>query len=335
MRQFIAKKEGDRIPLHRMGSWPPFVHAFDEDSVWAINASLASGRPLLVRGEPGTGKSQLARAAAVATGRAFIYTVITSRTEGLDLLWRFDAVARLAQAQVANTPGAVPDCLKERHYVQPGPLWWAYNWESAAALVAEPRHCASGIQNNRFWQPDGWKQGQGCVLLIDEIDKADVDVPNSLLECLGNDNFTVPYLNETIVAGRDAPPPRVIITTNEERELPRAFVRRCMVVHLALPAVEVLAPWLVSRGAAHFPNMPEKLLDEAAQIIARDRAKPEQEDGALPGQAEYLDMLRAVNGMVRKEKDASPYDKKEEDEALAILKKINKFALNKKLLERP
>src|SRR5687768_8260151 len=98
--RFLSCRENDAIPLPALGGMPPSVHVIDEDSILAVNAALTTGRPLLVRGEPGTGKSQLARAAAAALQRAFLPHAVDGRTETRDLLFTVDAVARLAMAQV-------------------------------------------------------------------------------------------------------------------------------------------------------------------------------------------------------------------------------------------
>src|SRR4051812_49021009 len=97
---FISLSAAGAVALPAMGGMPSSVHVIDEESIDAINAALATARPLLVRGEPGTGKSQLARAAAVLLGRAFLAHAVDARTETRDLLWTLDAVARLATAQV-------------------------------------------------------------------------------------------------------------------------------------------------------------------------------------------------------------------------------------------
>ena len=89
----------NEIPLPQRGSWPATVHRFDETSAWAVRAALAAQRPLLVRGEPGSGKSQLARAAAEVLGRLFVAEVVHARSESQDLQWRFDALGRLGDAQ--------------------------------------------------------------------------------------------------------------------------------------------------------------------------------------------------------------------------------------------
>lgn len=270
------------------------VHLLQAHEIHAINAALAAGRPLLVRGEPGVGKSQLARAAAKALGRAFVKHVIDSHTESRDLMWSFDAVKRLAEAQLA---GALRDDLVKARadlavcrFLHPGPMWWAFNWASAEAqaTLAEAA-CPS--------QPDGGDWRQGCVLLLDEIDKAEAEVPNGLLEVLGAREFT-PIGHDRPVRAEDVPP-LVIITTNEERVLPDAFLRRCLVLHLSLPEEEeALIAFLIARGRAHFPQANVALLRKAAEMLRADRASAvQQQIRPYPGQAEYLDLLRAVLGM--------------------------------------
>src|SRR5262249_44199997 len=134
--RFLDCKPGDVIPLPDRGRTRASVHIIDEDSIEAVNAALATGRPLLVRGAPGTGKSQLARAAGERLGRAFLPYAVDGRTETRDLLWSMDAVSRLATAQVLGALGVRGDeALKARMeigaFVKPGPLWWAFDWAGA------------------------------------------------------------------------------------------------------------------------------------------------------------------------------------------------------------
>ena len=159
--------------LPALDSWPETWHRFDARSVWAVRAALAARRPLLVRGEPGLGKSQLARAAAHILNVPFLCQVINARCECTDLLYTYDAVSRLAQAQVmgsASQGADWADKLTESRFVQPGILWWTFDWESARQQAG--RFCR--IVREPF-RPNGWTPGQGCVVLIDEIDKADAD----------------------------------------------------------------------------------------------------------------------------------------------------------------
>ena len=122
--------------LNPIGSWPSSRHVFDQTSADAILMAWAAERPLLVRGEPGTGKSQLARAAAQKLNRAFISEVVHARTEPQDLLWRFDTVGRLGEAQAlaargAQSPAGGGYALYHRHLDSPGRLWWTLDWKSS------------------------------------------------------------------------------------------------------------------------------------------------------------------------------------------------------------
>jgi hypothetical protein len=126
---------GHQEPLATLGTFPEQTHVFDADSIHAVNAALASRRPLLVRGEPGIGKSQLARATAKVLRRPYIEQVVDARTESRDLLWYYDAVARLSEAQLSGALGHRDDGARRRlavrNYVRPGPLWWAFDWADA------------------------------------------------------------------------------------------------------------------------------------------------------------------------------------------------------------
>lgn len=306
-----------------LGQGQRITHLFEEDTVWAIKAAQGALRPLLLRGEPGVGKSQLAAAAAKVLGLPLISQVVTARTEAQDLHWTFDAVARLGQAQIFSVPGGSGGDLTELDelkYLQPGPLWWALDWEGASAQVARTRLKSSGRR-----APEGWDCTRGTVLLIDEIDKADPDLPNGLLETLGNGEFHVPYGDITVRCPEKHTPPLVIITTNEERELPAAFLRRCLVLQFEMPPKgHDLVDFLAGRGHAHFGDKLSKAVYKAAaEQLVKDR---EQQSHALvkPGQAEYLDLLRALPKIAG--------DK--EDKQLEALRKIEKFALKKNPLDR-
>jgi MoxR-like ATPase len=283
------------VPLPRCGTWPDSVHLFDRQSADAILAALAAERPLLVQGEPGAGKSQLARAAAMWLKRAFVAHVVHARSEAQDLQWDYDAVSRLGEAQVL---GSVPSRLTPkarlapRRFLVPGPLWWAFGWNSAK--VQNEHHSQRRVPEP--WQPDGWQVQDGVVLLIDEIDKAEADLPNSLLETLGNGGFPVPWLAQPVGLAAGDQAPLVVITTNQERELPRAFLRRCLVLNLKLPDDEKeLKDLLVARGQRHFPTQfqPETLALVAERLI-EDRRRAKDLGHPVPGQAEYLDILRAL-----------------------------------------
>ncbi len=304
-------------PIGELPEQPPTIrHLFDKRELDAVNAALAAGRPLLVRGEPGSGKSQLARAAAKSLGRAFVARVIDARTEARDLLWTFDAVRRLADAQVLAARGvmdaeAVEAQLDELRYVTPGPLWWAFDWQGA--LVP-----AGGIEVVPPPQMADVEPENGVVVLLDEIDKADSSVPNGLLDALGQGGFDGPA-RLRIECG--AVPPLVVVTTNEERSLPDAFLRRCLVLQLRLARDKAtLIEWLKRRGRAHFSaaELGDAVLAMAAEMLAEDRERLVRQGLTPPGAAEYLDLLRAV---ARSQRPAG--------EQLELLERVAEFALRK------
>lgn len=393
-----------RIRLEPFQSWEESIHVFDEESALAVEMALAASRPLLVRGEPGSGKSQLARAAAQVLNRCLIAEFISSASEGQDLLWHYDPVARLSDAQTAAAEaaarafredeeneeegdeappepavpvpeigkrkiarykrkksaqqqrrqllkllGATPDSgetdfLHPARYLSPGPIWWALDCVSAQRQHERCRHS--------FAQPRTGSDAarRGVVLLLDEIDKADSSLPNALLEVLGNGGFYVPLLNQTVSAPSGSPKPLVIVTTNEERELPPAFVRRCFVLHLRLDderrlrvwwakqaarnpvfRAEQFSPdralvkWLAERGEVHFENLfTPRVREKAAELLNRDRREAQQAGLIKPGQAEYLDLLSALHGLSGSGGGAS-----REQYQLSLLDKISPFALLK------
>jgi MoxR-like ATPase len=276
---------GHVAELPAVGNRPTQYHVFDADSISAIDAAMAAQRPLLLRGEPGIGKSQLARAAALVLRRAYVQEVVDARTESSDLLWSYDAVARLAEAQLQGALKVLPDTgvgerLAVAGYVTPGPLWWAFDWtgarEQAVRVGApEPEPPDAGDALRRADPKRCCDPRNGCVLLIDEIDKAESDVPNGLLEALGAGQFRPLGREHDVVA--TGPAPLVMITTNEERALPDAFLRRCMVLHMRLPSVvdapDELKRILVRRGRAHFHALGsvagKALLEGAADLLHR------------------------------------------------------------------
>jgi MoxR-like ATPase len=307
---------GATVFLDRPRAAPEQVHVFSQHEINAIDAALAARRPLLVRG-------QLARAAAVDLERAYVQHVVDSRTESRDLLWHFDAVARLADAQIKGTLREAKAMYRRNlnqelaveNYLHPRALWWAFDWENARKQAIKARRPDEPPQ-----LPD-CDPKNGCVVLIDEIDKAETDVPNGLLEALGAGHFTPQGFTEPVMATGE--PPLVIITTNEERALPDAFIRRCLVLHLSLPDVvkeeDKLINHLIDRGKAHFENADLNLLEEAAKLLVADRRKAQEEHWLpLPGQAEYLDLVRAVLDL-----DADP------EGQIALLDKVSRYVLKK------
>ncbi len=323
---------GEPLTLPPLGSWPCSIHLFDDTSAAAIEAALAAQRPLLVRGEPGTGKSQLARAAAHHLGGVFVSEVVHARSESQDLQWHFDAVARLGEAQSLGAARyeaeEIARRLDPRRFLSPGSLWWAFDWAGAQRQYEQCLHNHARPAGSADQAAE-----RGTVLLIDEIDKADADLPNGLLETLGNGSFSVPYLDEPVRLPAGVPPPLVVITTNEERELPAAFLRRCFVLHLYLPdddpaqrgrdsAVQqqAVADWLVARGRYHFAERcPESVMAEAARQLTQERSEARLRGSAAPGQAEYLDILRALATI-------APGDGEKQE---ALLTRIGRFAMQK------
>lgn len=301
-------------PLPEMNAWPASEHLFDEDSVWAVKTALAACRPLLIRGEPGIGKSQLARAVAAYCQVPFLPFVVTARSECSDLLYETDPVSRLAQAQVMDQSAKENwrDLLAEERFVRPGPLWWAFNWLSARrqaqtwcrvcgreSAPSEDRECCAACCEPPH-RLNGWRPGMGSVVLIDEIDKADSDFPNGLLESFGNIGFNVmPTRFSVALQGR---PPFIAVTTNEERELPAAFIRRCLVLTITFPPdpkKQSPAAFLIERARVHFgTSIHDDVYSDAADLVLQERGR--QKDAPhRPGAAEYLDILRALHDLYR------------------------------------
>ena len=287
------------ITIEPQDTWPGSVHLFRPDTVAALRAAEATGRPLLVRGLPGVGKSETARAAAAFAKRPFLSLVIDGRTEPDDLKWRVDAVKRLSDAQAHRA-------LDERHYVRPDVLWWAFDWKDA--LEQERR--ARGDSAPERPRPAKWQVGQDrAVLLIDEIDKADPDLPNALLEVLANRGFTPPFADAQPVCCSEATRPLILITTNEERELPAAFLRRCLVLTLELPKGPALRRELIRLAQRHQEHrvvlhgrqpaaVPQGggrclILDAVADEFLRLRASVQAGD-YMPGTSEFLDLVNAL-----------------------------------------
>lgn len=286
---FLTTPAHANQPLSTIGSWQAATHVWDARELDALALARASGRPLLVRGEPGTGKSQIARAAAALLGWHFAYEVITARHEAQDLLWHYDAVERLAVANKAER-------THMRDFVLPGVLWQALN--PAGALVQQ-RHAYRVARAN---EQDATEIAtdpnlKGTVVLLDEIDKADSDLPNSLLEVMANGGFNLPWGEGLHGDGGKPAPTLIILTSNEERELPAAFVRRCVCLHLVPPGDgerDAFLSWLQVRAKAHFPKLDEGILQSAAVMVLQDRLQSNPGLGARPGLAEYLDLLRAL-----------------------------------------
>ncbi len=317
--------------LPKIGTWPHSFHVFDKESLLAIDAARAAKRPLLIKGEPGTGKSQLARAAAHILKSRFISKVIDSQTELEDLYFRYDAVRRLGEAQLLSVMHGkcsldeLNKKLNLEQFIVPGPMWWAFDWQDAAKHCEEAKLAEHGYPVYAS-EDANTSEGKSSVLLLDEIDKADADLANGLLEALGNGSFRVDPLGKTVGADNNTSScALVVITSNNERHLPPAFLRRCAVLKLSLPKNEKgFVELLCRRGKQHHQDskgkstISHRVLEKAAGQLWQDRMKAENLRVSLPGQAEFLDVL---NVLVE--------NAKTEDEQISLLEKVSGFFFQK------
>jgi len=222
----------------------------DEKLRLAVNAAMTLERPLLVKGEPGTGKTLLAEEIASGLDMPLIQWHIKSTTRAQQGLYEYDAVSRLRDSQLGDE--RVHDVA---NYIRPGKLWEAFNSE------------------------------QRAVLLIDEIDKADIEFPNDLLVELDRMEFHVYETGETIRARQR---PVVIITSNNEKELPDAFLRRCFFHYIDFPDADTLQAII----DVHFPNIEGRLVSDALELFFQVREVPGLKK--RPSTSELLDWLKLL-----------------------------------------
>jgi MoxR-like ATPase len=251
------------------------LYIFAPKVILALEVAIVTGRPLLVSGEPGCGKSSLARSAAAVLGWRYYHRTVTSRTQAADLLWMFDALRRLNDASKQSAT-----LLPDQHYIEPGPLWWAFNPKTAAQRGSKP---LAGGQPAA--DPGSGPDTDAAVVLIDEIDKADPDVPNDLLEPFDRKTFTVRETGDQIASSRQV---LMILTTNRERTMPRAFVRRCVTLDLDTPTQD----WLVDIARRRY-GASEVHTEVAAEVMAL-REHAAKLKIRQPSTAEYLDAVIAA-----------------------------------------
>ncbi|MDV7269453.1 MoxR family ATPase [Thioclava sp. A2] len=237
------------------------------DLTLAVNAAVALERPLLVKGEPGTGKTELARQVAEVLGLRMVEWNIKSTTKAQQGLYEYDAVSRLRDSQLGDE--RVNDV---KNYIRKGKLWQAFEAD------------------------------EKVVLLIDEIDKADIEFPNDLLQELDKMEFYVYETGETIRARHR---PVVIITSNNEKELPDAFLRRCFFHYIKFPDAEVMKQIV----DVHFPSLKPALLTEALTQFYEIRETPGLKK--KPSTSEVLDWLKLLLA-----EDLNPEDLKREGASL-------------------
>ena len=221
-----------------------------EDLTVAVNAAVLLERPLLIKGEPGTGKTELAKQVASALGLELIEWNIKSTTKAQQGLYEYDAVSRLRDSQLGDE--RVRDV---GNYIRKGKLWTAF------------------------------EAGQKVVLLIDEIDKADIEFPNDLLQELDKMAFHVYETGETVAAKNR---PVVIITSNNEKELPDAFLRRCFFHYISFPDQDTMRQIV----KVHYPNIKEQLLTTALTQFYEIREQ--QGLKKKPSTSEVLDWLKLL-----------------------------------------
>jgi MoxR-like ATPase len=236
------------MPFERYRGTPDYIAS--EALCQIVNVSIALERPLLVRGEPGTGKTLLAQSIAQGLGMELIPWHVKSTTKARDGLYVYDTVQRLHDSRFGDA-----DVGDIRRYIKHGPL--------GRALASDKR----------------------VVLLIDEVDKADIEFPNDLLHELDRMAFTVAETGDHVVARER---PVVVVTSNNEKELPDAFLRRCVFHYIAFPDAEMLSRIV----KVHFPDIEERLLSRALTSFLAVRELPELRK--RPSTSELIDWVAAL-----------------------------------------
>jgi MoxR-like ATPase len=221
-----------------------------DDLRMAVNAAVTLERPLLIKGEPGTGKTMLAEEVAKGLGKRLIQWHIKSTTKAQQGLYEYDAVSRLRDSQLGD--GKVHDIA---NYIKKGKLWEAFTAD------------------------------EQVVLLIDEVDKADIEFPNDLLQELDRMEFFVYETGETVKAKYR---PIIIITSNNEKELPDAFLRRCFFHFINFPDRDTMREII----DVHYPDITQKLVQEALEVFFDVRSIPGMKK--KPSTSELIDWLKLL-----------------------------------------
>lgn len=274
-------------------------HFRNDELLDKINIALAIGRPLLLTGEPGVGKTSVARGVARAKGwpKPIIKT-IGSRMEAADLKAEFDAIGRLSDSQ------AQEENIDKSRYITPGSLWMAYNPIDAKRFLDEQEQ-PNSEQLSISSQIEELAQSAGRVLLIDEIDKGDLDFANDLLDVFDRGSFSVPVINRQIIREADKNF-LVVITSNGERDLSGAFLRRCIPHELSPPKLNDAA----SIGNAHLTfsklktsSISDKRLKDLAKLVTVPSSSSTEDNNAPINVSEYIDLIDAAIEFAPKKAD--------------------------------
>ncbi|NOY71936.1 MAG: MoxR family ATPase [Gammaproteobacteria bacterium] len=305
--------------LEREGEINPYL--FTENIAIALDVAFTTNRPLLVAGEPGSGKSRLAEAIAALKGWHFLSKTMTSRTRLEELTVELDHLRRMHDAYAGKNDDT--SMKNDWIYHNPGIFWWAINHEAAKSRGENNKALAEDYGVTVKY-PGYFRQQKNnahhTVLLIDEIDKAEPDLPNDLLEPLDRRSFGLPNGEKVWgkkVDGKDAQNILTIITTNGERELPAAFLRRCVSLVLEAPDEQKL----IEIANHHYPTAdPVRVQALAAKIIEfRDVAK--LQSWRAPSTSEFLDAVNACEDL-----DIDPSDQNDvwqQIEKTILIKKRN------------
>jgi MoxR-like ATPase len=244
----VSEQSGTEMADKRFAGTSTYVAT--DDLMMAVNAAVTLQRPILIKGEPGTGKTQLAMEVAGALGKPLYEWHIKSTTKAQQGLYEYDAVARLRDSQLGDD--RVHDIA---NYIQHGKIWEAFESDE---------------------QP---------VLLIDEIDKADIEFPNDLLQELDRMEFYV-YETKQLIAAQHRP--IIVITSNNEKELPDAFLRRCFFHYIKFPDQDTMSKIV----DVHFPKLKKNLLGEALNAFYKVREVPGLKK--KPSTSELLDWIKLL-----------------------------------------